>query len=316
MSRSETCVHCTAPVSNGVVLCGACRTTTTTALTNIATYHGDLLSIGGPTTRGRRRPGAVSDPTGGTVVREDTERDPADYAAAETRNVLATWTRVLIDEHPGDFRHPADTVVAMAAFLGRHIGSISTLEWAEEFVRQVLELERRLRRIVRRKSVRWYVGICSAELEPERMHDGDSCGCACHRGEACDVPEGCHPQAQVIEAVECDQYLYATPGEGFVTCPRCRAQYRVSDRRGILLRESRDLERPLKEIAQLCAALLDDEPSVTRLQKRLQKWTERGALVWVDHDGPVRHYRVGDVLDLLTRHAGRTKPGTKPQTVG
>lgn len=303
MSRSETCVHCTAPTGNGVMLCPACRTATTTALTNIATYHGDLLSIGGPTARGRRRPGAVSDPTGGAVVREDTERDPADYVAAETRNLLATWTRALIDEHPGDFRFPADTVAAMATFLGRHIGSISTLEWAEEFVRQVLELERRLRRIVERGKGRWYAGICSAETEPERRHDGDSCGCACHQGQACDVPGGCAPEVDVIEAVHCDRDLYAVPGSSYVRCPRCGTQHPVAQRRNILLTEAHETKLPLSVIANVCVTLLDEEPSVGRLFARLRRWASNGTLVWADNDGPTRLYRVGDVLELMTRHA-------------
>lgn len=300
---SETCVHCTAPVSNGVVLCSTCRTTTTTALANIATYHGDLLSIGGPTTRGRRRPGAVSDPTGGAVVREDTERDPADYAAAETRNLLATWTRALMDEHPGDFRYPADTVADMAAFLGRHVPSIATLGWVEEFVRQVLDLERRLRRIVERGKGRWYAGICSAQVEPERPHDGDSCGCACHQGEACDVPGGCGPEVETIEAVHCDRDLYAVPGSSYVRCPRCGAQHPVAERRNVLLTEAHETKLPLSVIANVCVTLLDEEPSVGRLFARLRKWASNGSLVWADNDGPTRLYRVGDVLELLTRHA-------------
>lgn len=321
MSRSETCVHCTAPVRDGVVLCATCRTTTSTALANIASYHADLLALGGPQARGQRRPGAVSDPTGGAVARrldgdELAERDPADYAAADTRAALAAWVRVLVEEHATIADWPADTVAAMATFLGRHLASIATMAWVGNFVREVLDLEARLRRIVQRNDPRWYVGVCSVELEPERLHDGQSCGCACHGGLACDVPGGCHPEVEVIDATLCSQYLYAVPGSAFVRCPACHAHHSVAERRSDLLERSRDEELTLKEIAQLCAALLDTEPSVTRLLERLKKWTLRGQLVWVDNSAAVRLYRVGDVLDLLARHAADPRGWEKRAKAG
>lgn len=306
---------CDAETANGLALCKRCRTTASVALENVATYHADLFSLGGQHDLEKRRATGVTDPTGTAASREDTERDPADLAAAETKAQLVGWTIALQSDRPG-LDTPRDTVLAISRFLAKHLASIATLEWAGEFLRELLVLERRLRTIVERGKGRWYAGICSAVLEPERPHDQSSCTCACHLGaDDCDVEGGsCGPEYAVIAAVLCQHDLYAIPGTSYVRCPICRTSHSVTARRSILLEEARETVLPLGTIAQVCVSLLDGEPSVERLYKRISKWTERGQLedygVRVLTGKPQRVYRLGDVLDTLIGEVSTSKRRT------
>lgn len=263
-----TCLHCTAD-TNGVVLCSRCQTTAGKALSNISAYHADLFSLPAQTF-GLRRSNRVSDPTG-SAVSLAAASDPIEDAVAATRNLLATWVRVLLDDRP-QLHAPADHVEAMGRLLGQQVRSIATLEWAGEFLREVLALELRLRRIVEANKGRWYAGVCGTVLDPET-------------------------------GVFCTRVLYADPEVDHVWCPVCRTTWPVRDRRLILLEQARDVETNIAVIARAALALLDGEPSAARLEARIQKWADRGKLErrgHVDLDGHVRKvYRVGDVLDLL-----------------
>jgi hypothetical protein len=307
-----TCQHCSAPSTNGTVLCKRCVTTAQIALDNVASYHGDLLSIGRQTSRVRRQQGTISDPTGTAAAGRPTPHpDDPDEAAADTRTMLVGWTRVLVDAHPRVY-FPRDTVAAMTTLLHQHIGSIAIMEWAGEMVRDLLQVERRLRRIIERSKGRWYAGICSAELEAERPHSSATCLCDCHAGldQACSVEGGCTPELLVIPAVFCDRDLYATPGSTYVTCPQCRTQWLLHERRHIMLEAARDTLLPVQIIASAVVSLIEGEPSTRRLTERLNKWVQRGT---IDDYGvryvlgrPVRVYRLGDVLDTLGQTRRRT----------
>lgn len=299
------CLYCRADTSNGLMLCARCRTTVKVGLDNLASYHADLLGLGRNRTEVRRRGSGWADPTGAAAFRpRQSNPDDPDEAAATAKTELVSWVRILLEED-ASLRTPPDTVVGLVQFLTRHMRRVAAAEWAGEFARSVLATERQLRRIVERGRGRWFAGSCWAVLRPERPHDGTSCGCGCHNapGLPCDVPGGCGLEFGVVEAELCERELYAVPGTAWVRCPDCGTNHRVSERRAILLEQARDSLLPVATIAHVCATLLDDEPSVERLRKRVQKWTERGDLVWVANDGGTRLYRVGDVLDLLTRHA-------------
>jgi hypothetical protein len=226
--------------------------------------------------------------------------------------MLVGWVRVLVDERP-QLGYPSDTVKSLAGFLTANLRTIATLEWAGEMVRESLIFEHRLRRIIERSKGQWYAGICSNELEPERPHDAHSCLCTCHLGLdiGCDIEGGCGRELSTIEAVYCSRDLYAQPGATYVKCPSCRAQWRVAERRHILLEEARDTLLPVTVIARAALTLLDGEPSLARLDARLRKWIERGKLddygVRVIAGQPRRVYRMGDVIDTLTREASRTR---------
>lgn len=280
-----SCLHCGAEITNGTALCKRCQTTTRISLENIASYHADLFSLGGRVTRLRTSRGGVSDPTGNAVARSEPEKDAPDVLAAEARTTLHGWVRSLVCDRPG-VSWPKDTVSAMTACLARHLGSVATTEWAGEMVRELLDLELRLRKTVERGKGRWYAGICSALIEVDA--DG--------------------------EALFCDRDLYAIPGTSYVRCPVCRTDHSVTDRRATLLAEARETLLPLSTIAQVCVTLLEGEPSVERLYQRIHKWTQRGDLEdygvrVLDDRRAHRVYRLGDVLDTLIRDAAKTKRG-------
>jgi len=299
------CLSCTA-TTNGVTLCNACCTTLKIALDNTAAYHGDLLSVGDHSVRVRTRRAGHADPVLTAIIseRELPRDDDPDIAAADTKNQLVTWARVILDDNP-DMDWPADTVHALVGFLIRNLKSIATADWADQILSESLTLERRLRRIVERGKGRWYAGICSTILRADRPHDGLSCACACHQspGTPCDIEGGCGLEYETVDGEICERDLYAIPGYSYVRCPDCKTQHSVTARRKTLLSEARETLLPLSVIATVCVTLLEDEPSVERLNKRLKKWTDRGDLIWADNDAGTRLYRVGEVLDLLARRA-------------
>lgn len=305
------CLHCGAQSNTGTVLCNRCKATGKVALENVAAYHVDLLSLGRERVQVPRRSGGFSDPTGLAVSRVEPKGDAGDLAAADTKAHLVGYARMLLDERP-QLKQPDDTVASLSQFLVRHLRSIATLEWAGALVAETLRLEDRLRRLIERSKGQWYAGICSAELSPERPHDGTTCLCACHDSEdtPCDIDGGCRPEVEVIEAEHCQHDLYATPGATYVRCPECKAGWLLHERRHIMLEASREVLLPLYEIARVVVSLSDDEPSTQRLLARLNKRVQRGDLkhrqVKVQGGRPVKHYRLGDVTDTLTLRDAKT----------
>jgi len=273
-----TCVHCGA-ATNGVVLCARCVTTTAAALTNVASHHTALFSLGSPAPV-RRRTG-MADPTGNAVG----SRPPSDSietAAAETTTMLVGWTRALVDDR--GVQPPANNVSAMAAFLTKHLASIATLGWAGELLRQALDFERRLQRLVSRNQGHWYAGICGAPTG-EGMDDW------------------------------CPADLFVRPGERYVRCRACGAHWSVDQRRAAVIEEARDALLPVAVIARAAVSLLGEETSQQRLEARLRQWVKRGQLddygvrVLAPGQQPRRVYRLGEVMDLLARQ-------TKPEPTG
>lgn len=264
-----TCQKCTA-ATNGVVLCSRCQHTARRALFNVAAYHADLFTLPAQSF-GVRRANRVADPTG-SAVSLASGTDPIEDAADSTKTMLTGWLRRVVDTKPSAFMPNQDTVDVLAKVLTQQLPHIATLDWAGQFVRELLALELRLRRIVEANKGRWYAGVCGTITDPET-------------------------------GAYCTRVLYADPDEDFVRCPVCRTTWPVKDRRQILLEQARDVETNIAVIARAALALLDGEPSAARLEARIQKWADRGKLErrgHVDLDGHVRKvYRVGDVLDLL-----------------
>lgn len=322
------CAHCKKqPTRDDLALCSMCQKTGRRGMENIAAFHRDLLSLGAQRVVTRKASGH-SDPTGlAASASERIEADAPDTAAYDTKVQLVGWTRALIIDRP-QVLMPRDTVEAMAAVLVKRTITIATLPWAGDYLHGVVTLEQRLHKIVQRSRGYWYAGICMAELTPDRPHDVTSCACSCHLIEraidrdpgeaACNVPGGCGRDVEVIEGDRCARELYAVPGTTHVRCPVCRTNHSVQARRTILLDQAREELLPLGVVAQVCVTLLDGEPSVERLFKRLHKWTERGVLsdygvrVLENRRGerrPERVYRLGDVLDTLVSDASKAKRG-------
>lgn len=292
-----TCIHCTAKVTNGLALCARCQTTLSVSLVNVAAYHADVLRIR-PGERVKVRSAYQSTPPPSTAP----PFDPISAHVAVVDNMLATWCRVLVDDRP-QVGHAPKGATKQAGWLEGHGKTIATLPWAAELLRDCLDAERSLQRILDRADTGWYAGKCSAELAPERAHDGFTCGCACHHAEACDVPGGCGEET-TIPAVVCGRGLYGTPGHGWIRCPECGTTHDAGARREHMIAEAREQVAPVAVIARAVVGLLDTEQSVQRLTNRIDKWVSRKQLrdlgVRVVEGRPRRVYRIGDVFDLLS----------------
>lgn len=268
------CRHCSAPSTNGVVLCARCQTTARKALSNISAYHADLFSLPGRVF-GVRGGSRISDPTGSAAALS--VRDQIDDEAAATKSSLVVWMRRLVRDHHRAFYPTEDTVDALTRVLVQQLRSIATMEWAGEFIADVLGIEKRLRKTVESNKGLWYAGVCGKVLDP----DAD--------------PE---------TAEFCTRVLYADPDKDRVFCPVCRTTWPVIERRRILLGAARDEVTNVATIARACAVLLGDQTSQAKLERRIQNWIDRGLIERRgsrDVDGRLRKvYRLGDVLDMLT----------------
>ena len=161
----------------------------------------------------------------------------------------------------------AAVVAATCRIFAAHLSSIATLEWAGEFVRQLARAEYHLRGLTMNVAPGWYGGECR------------NCGVS----------------------------TYVIPGLTWVTCGGCGVTTYARDHLDQIIDEARDWMARPKPLAEALVAMLDTEPSVTRLHDRIRKWDSLGWLTGVrrldadgDEVGPKR-YRLGDVLDLLDR---------------
>lgn len=274
-----TCLSCQADVTNGLALCERCQHTLRVALVNVAAYFSDVARIQ-PGQRVKVRSAYVSTPPPGTAP----PRDPIANALDEVSTIVFGWCRNLEDDRPGALKALPTTTERRCGWLESHVPSIATLEWAGECLREMLDCERSLRRILDRSDTGHYAGVCGNEIGREETDDGD------------------------VVAVTCPRHLYATAGSAWVTCPECGRCWDGEGRREQMIAASREELAPVRVIARIVVELTD-EPSVERLTRRIEKWVERKQLV--DYgvrvlDGqPRRVYRVGDVLRLVT---GEVRP--------
>jgi hypothetical protein len=282
------CLRCGAQ-TNGIVLCQGCQRTSQHALRNIASYHSELFSLPNlPTTERRAR--RVADPTGNAAGQDKAAPNAIEEAAAGTKVMLAGWVRQLVSDRP-QLRYPeSESVTDLANLLSEQMRTIALLDWAGDLSRQLMKFEFDLRKLVAANKGRWYAGVCGATLDP----DAD-------------------PEDENTEF--CTRVLYADPGTSSVRCPACRMTWPVKERRRLLLEMARETETNVATIARAAIALLDNQPSQARVERRIQNWIDRGKLErrgHIDVDGKVRKtYRLGDVLDLLL-----DERATRPQKVG
>lgn len=286
---------CEAKTNPGITLCEKCQRTTEHALTNIVGYYADLDLV--PTAGVKRHGNTAADPTG--IAAAHIINDPVTEIDDETLDTLTRWARRL-----NAMRAPL-AVPDLAPWLARHLSTIVTTAWAGEMQRDLLRLERRLRKVAARADTGQYVGTCDNVIQPELVHDQRTCACSCHLGEvyACDVPGGCGVEYAVLDAQVCGHRLYAPRDTRTLKCEGCGSFWDVRARRQQLVRAAEDELAPVAVIAHL-AALWIGEPSVSKVEGRIRIWVHRKRIRHVTTkviDGRDRKvYRVGDVLDLLT----------------
>jgi hypothetical protein len=169
--------------------------------------------------------------------------------------------------------------------LDHHLVSIATLEWAGAMMSDLGYHERRLGQLTDLVPG-WYAGSCRRKVTMES---------------------------------ECGAALYVMPGLTWVTCPSCGANTPARDHLEVILDEAADWTARPKALAEAMVALVDSEPSVSRLYTRIRQWAHQGDIkairhmtrdhVWSDEqqalivaDVETGHarYRFGDVLARVT----------------
>lgn len=270
-----SCLHCTAETSNGLALCERCQQTLRQALTNAAAYFTDVDRIR-PGQRVKVRSTYKSTPPPGLMVPRDPIADALDHVAT----IVFGWARNLEDDRPGIHGTLPITTERRCGWLESHVPSIATLEWAGECLREMLDCERMLRRILDRADTGWYAGMCGNEIGRETTEDGE------------------------VLPVNCERHLYGTQGSKWVSCPECGRTWDSGARREVMIEEARDEHAPVSVIANAVVGMIDGEHSVQRLANRIDQWVTREKLtslgVRVLADGkPHRVYRLGDVFDLM-----------------
>lgn len=280
------CLSCQATTTNGLALCQRCQQTLSVALVNTSAFYTDALRIQ-PGERVKVRSAYRSAPPPATAP----SIDPITATTCYVDTIVASWVRCLTDDRPTIGKPPTD-IARACGWLEQHIGSIATLEWAGEIVREMLDCERRLQRLIDRSDTGWYAGICGNEIGREQTVDGE------------------------VVPVACERNLYGTAGTSWVRCPECGRTWDAGQRRNAMIREARDQSAPVSVIAKAVVGLLDNEVSVQRLANRIDQWVSRKQLlslgVRVLADGkPHRVYRIGDVFDLLGVETA-SKPDEEP----
>lgn len=283
IGRSEKKCRCGGTVHDSTPLCPRCATTLDVALANIAAWWPELETLrnrqsryghtaAGRGTPGRTQPLVVDDRFAGRL--EDGSR--LDW---ETRNTIAAWARTVADERPPVREQtPRDTVASVCGWLQSQLRWIAEQAWAATMLDEMLDVERRLRRMVDRPPDRWYAGPCTAG------------------------------QADIAYAWLCGEELYVPLGATQTTCRVCGSTYGVAGRRAWLLAAAEDRWETATTIARAVTALrprdtVADDDLDDRLARRIRRWAAKGDLPVRDvapTGGKLRpRYRLGDVLDLL-----------------
>lgn len=255
------CRNCQAETSNGLALCDLCQRWARSALEYLPVYFRNLA---------RWKPGrAGARPVPGSRVLYEgpvtTGGDRVGHALDEASNALTTWARSIEDDR-GIVAPSADDeasqAVALSEWLREHLTTIATLEWCGEFIRELDHHERKLRALTEQIAPGWYAGEC----------------------------RGCSTPTHVV------------PGLTWVTCDGCGRTTYARDHLPTILAEMSDWVASPKRIAEAVVAMKDGYDSVDDLRKRIAIWGARGHLtVFRAHDHLPKHYRFGDVIDLLTR---------------
>lgn len=273
------CTYCTAPTSNGLVLCDRCQIAASVIFEFLPVYFRNLARWRPGRAGSRPVPGS-REPAGLGI---STANDRIGAVLDEVGNDVGTWARCLADDRSIDlpaWDEEAEMVVALCRVFAQNLTSIATLEWCGEFLAQMTEHEKRLRKLTERVAPGWYAGAC----------------------------------------IQCGHATYVIPGLTWVKCEFCGSSSYARDHLEIILSEARGWVAPPKRLAEAIVALVDTEQSVPKLHTRIRQWahleeltpirrTERDyvwsdeleKLVVADVEVGRARYRFGEVLDRAMR---------------
>lgn len=292
---TNTC-RCGAALSEGTTLCPRCVRTLDVALVNVAAHHLDLGTLRTKRTRygsgaatkgsiGKTRPIGVdlrfvapSDARGRDQWQIPGREGEGTTLDRTVRASLLLWVARAAGTWP-NLTQPSGTVSAQCTWLGGILTAIAGQDWAGALVDDMLGLERKLARLVDRPPERWYAGKCSAQDPSD--------------------PDGS----------ACTYELYASEESGTIRCRACGTEHDVADRRDFLLEEAKGYHVTATEAASALIAWTDYDGSEKKLVDLIWSWRDRGKLEVADVTslhGKDRHlYRLGDIQELLVRHAQR-----------
>lgn len=222
--------------------------------------------------------GRVSLGDGSSVASTETEaRLPYNASASDLAgvmdNTIGTWCRVVAEDNPHLHCH-ASTTEQAAAWLANVPTALATHEAARDMHDEITAIVGAVERMVDRRADRAYLGTCG-----EWIDDGD--------GEF-----DCH---------QCNGQLYARPNAPTVTCRVCGTRFDVANRRAWMLTAAEDQLLTAPDLARaLCGLHVTTRPQDS-LYASIRQWKARGRLAPHSRIDGRDVYRVGDVLDLLSR---------------
>lgn len=234
------------------------------------------------TTIGRLSKSAGSAGTGARTAETPLPyHDRASLVAHRMRNELATWVRIVVEEHSNEeLALPADRVPAMARWLASH-PSLFTFD----MVSGVTSVVRDAERVIDRAPDRVYAGPCLEPLTYEA-----------------EIELARDPAAEVDR---CAGQLYASKGKGAVRCRECGIRHDVSTRRDWLSDQLGPSLVTAAEAAPVLSWLLNKDVKVATIWnwKRHGRIEQRGT-----YEGRPA-FRFNEVLQLAVDVQTRdTKP--------
>lgn len=274
---SATC-NCGRPMPGTSSVCGACVADLERAL-------GDVAFLAAQLKVSFTRQSRMGSGDGG---RRSAERPlpfdlRASRVAAELRNTLVGWVRVLQEQVPAPLsgpvcapacrhgscrkvratREPSNTMPAMAAWILLHLDGVRRHEAGAEMVEEITTVVLVAEKAIDRPAELVYSGPCD----------------------------------------ECGTDLYGRMDAAQVTCRECGYWYDIAARRAWLLAEAED---QLAHAALVARAL--NRLGTTVKVDRIYKWVERSQLVAHGVDAQGRPtYRIGDVLELIAKMPVKTE---------
>lgn len=296
--------------TEGAVLCDGCKRTLAYALVHVSIYWTDLGNVATKQTRygngagtrtiGKAQPLPVDlrfidqhvpDEPGDAPAHHGAHLAPGSQLRYDVWDTLVAWCRTLMEVLPerigpacevcihstctsirrDRWPSPGRGVPGLVNYLARQHRYLEAQTWAPVILDELVDVERRLRRMVDRPADRWYAGRCS--------------------------------ETNAETGATCQAELYARTDRGEIACPGCGARWDVSERRDFLLEEAKAYLVTATEAAGALLAWTDYDGSETKLVDRIRKWRTTGQLATHEQatvNGRPRHlYRLGEIQALM-----------------
>lgn len=264
---TQTCdTGCGRPATTG--LCRDCTRTLRTTLNGIA-GHGTTIGLADELDTAISRQTALTDTRIGIRTPTTDRPLPYDHTAAavatDLTDTLTAWASDLITLNPND-TPPPERPRAIARWLAHRADRLATHPHAGQLHDEITHAARRGWQAVDRAAALVYLGRCAA-----------------------DTTHG-----------PCPADLYTKPTAATATCPDCRTQWDTTERRHWLLSLVDDQLATATEISRALPTLINAPITAAMIRN----YADRGRIARRPPDAHGRpRYRIGDVLDALTRHA-------------